>query len=245
MKQVRFTIRSNERIAPSVFRMEMEGDTSGISRSGQFVDIAIDGFFLRRPISVCDRTEGYLTIIYKVVGKGTAALSGMTSGDTLDVLTGLGNGYDCSSCRKKALLVGGGVGTPPMYLLAKELLSQGKDVTAVLGFNTENEIFLKKELEDLGAKVIVSTADGSYGTKGFVTDAIRENGTDADYFYACGPKPMLKALCGALDIDGELSLEERMGCGTGICYGCTCMTAHGPKRICKDGPVFKKEDIIW
>jgi len=245
MKDTSFEIISNVSLAPSIFRMVLKGDCTDIKGSGQFVEITLEGMFLRRPISVCDRKEGELTIIYKTVGKGTSLLSGMKAGEKLQILTGLGNGYDTAACKSHALLIGGGVGTPPMYLLAKELLAQGKKVSLVLGFNTAKEIFLDKEMQELGIKPVISTVDGSFGVKGFVTDAIREKGIQADYFYACGPKPMLKALCDSLEISGELSLEERMGCGTGICYGCSCQTTKGPKRVCKDGPVFKKEEIIW
>ena len=223
--------------------MRLSGDTSDITASGQFVNIKLDGFFLRRPISVCDSEDGILTLIYKVVGKGTEYMSTLTVGEKLDILTGLGNGYDLTRSGNKPLLVGGGVGVPPLYKLAKNLIKDGKDVTVILGFNTKNEIFWKEEFEGAGAKVIVATVDGSEGVRGFVTDAMK--GLDYTYFYSCGPEPMLKALYNASMTSGEMSFEERMGCGFGACMGCSCKTVTGNKRICKEGPVLKKEDIIW
>ena len=223
--------------------MRLSGDTSDITASGQFVNIKLDGFFLRRPISVCDSEDGILTLIYKVVGKGTEYMSTLTVGEKLDILTGLGNGYDLTASGSKPLLVGGGVGVPPLYKLAKNLIKEGKDVTVILGFNTKSEIFWKEEFELAGAKVIVATVDGSEGVRGFVTDAMK--GLDYTYFYSCGPEPMLKALYNASVTSGEMSFEERMGCGFGACMGCSCKTVTGNKRICKEGPVLKKEDIIW
>ena len=225
--------------------MHLAGDVSGVTCAGQFVEIALDGLYLRRPISVCNYEEGELTLIYKVVGKGTDLMSQMAEGTQLDVLTGLGNGFNIEHECKKPLLVGGGVGVPPLYRLTRDLIARGKDVTVVLGFNTEAEIFYAEKFEETGAKVIIATADGSVGIKGFVTNAIAESGVEADYFYSCGPLPMLKALCQSLEIDGEVSLEERMGCGFGICMGCSIQTTKGAKRVCKEGPVFKKEEVIW
>jgi dihydroorotate dehydrogenase electron transfer subunit len=245
MQRVILTVTKNEALTPLIYKMHLVGDVSGVTRAGQFVEIALDGFYLRRPISVCNYDEGELTIIYKVVGKGTDLMSQMAEGTQLDVLTGLGNGFDTEYDCEKPLLVGGGVGVPPLYRLTRDLIARGKEVTVVLGFNTESEIFYAEEFEALGAKVILATADGSRGVKGFVTDAIRESGVEADYFYSCGPLPMLKALCNTLDISGEVSLEERMGCGFGICMGCSIHTTNGPRRVCKDGPVFKKEEVIW
>ena len=245
MKEVRFTISGNDRIAPQTFRMRLTGDSSGIVCSGEFVGIALEGKYLRRPISVHDCDWESFTIVYKVVGEGTKALSRMQPGETLDVLTGLGKGFDIDACQSRALLLGGGVGTAPLYLLAKELCAQGKEVTVVLGFNTAAEVMLTREFEDLGTKVYVATMDGSAGTKGFVTDVLRLRNILYDYFYACGPKPMLKAVCSAVRGPGEVSLEERMGCGAGFCYGCSVQTTLGPRRVCKDGPVFKKEELIW
>jgi dihydroorotate dehydrogenase electron transfer subunit len=245
MQRVILTVTKNEALTPLIYKMHLVGDVSGVTRAGQFVEIALDGFYLRRPISVCNYDEGELTIIYKVVGKGTDLMSQMAEGTQLDVLTGLGNGFDTECDCQKPLLVGGGVGVPPLYRLTRDLIARGKEVTVVLGFNTESEIFYAEEFEALGAKVILATADGSRGVKGFVTDAIRESGVEADYFYSCGPLPMLKALCNTLDISGEVSLEERMGCGFGICMGCSIHTTNGPRRVCKDGPVFKKEEVIW
>lgn len=245
MQRVILTVTKNEPLTPLIYEMTLVGDVSGVTRAGQFVEIALDGLYLRRPISVCNYDEDTLTIIYKVVGKGTDLMSQMAEGAELDVLTGLGNGFDTECDCKKPLLIGGGVGVPPLYRLTRDLVARGKEVTVVLGFNTESEIFYAEKFEQLGAKVILATADGTQGVKGFVTDAIRESRVEADYFYSCGPLPMLKALCNSLEIDGEVSLEERMGCGFGICMGCSIMTTKGAKRVCKDGPVFKKEEVIW
>ena len=242
MKQSIFTIRSNEALTDSVYKMVLEGDTSAITNCGQFVNIQLDGMFLRRPISVCDYDTQTLTIVYKVVGKGTEAMSGMNAGTQLDILTGLGNGYDLTFAGDKPVLLGGGVGVPPMYNLAKKLIAQGKDVTVILGFNTASEIFYEEEFKALGCTVTVTTVDGSYGLKGFVTDALPENYT---YFYTCGPEPMLKAVYKASKTSGQMSFEERMGCGFGACMGCSCKTLTGYKRICKEGPVMKKEEILW
>ena len=245
MQRVVLTVTKNEALTPLIYEMHLAGDVSGVTRAGQFVEIALDGLYLRRPISVCNYEEGELTLIYKVVGKGTDLMSQMAEGTQLDVLTGLGNGFNVEHECKKPLLVGGGVGVPPLYRLTRDLIARGKDVTVVLGFNTEAEIFYAEKFEEVGAKVIIATADGSVGVKGFVTNAIAESGVEADYFYSCGPLPMLKALCQSLEIDGEVSLEERMGCGFGICMGCSIQTTKGAKRVCKEGPVFKKEEVIW
>ncbi|MBO4757818.1 MAG: dihydroorotate dehydrogenase electron transfer subunit [Bacteroidales bacterium] len=245
MKEVTFTILENVPIAPRTFRMKMAGDTSAIRCSGEFVDFAIDGKFLRRPISVHDCDWETLTIVYKVVGEGTAAMAAMLPGDKIKALTGLGNSFDIDACRSKALLLGGGVGAAPLYLLAKELTAQGKEVTVVLGFNKAEEVMLVSEFENLCAKVFVATMDGSAGTKGFVTDVLRIKNLSYDYFYACGPKPMLKAVCESVKGHGDISLEERMGCGAGFCYCCSIETVNGPRRVCKDGPVFKKEELVW
>jgi dihydroorotate dehydrogenase electron transfer subunit len=242
MKQGLFQIIENTRLTASVYRMRLVGDTSHITRPGQFVNVKLDGFYLRRPISVCDCQGDTLTLVYKVVGKGTEAMSKMTEG-ALDILTGLGNGYDLSLSGDKPLLLGGGVGVPPLYLLAKELIKEGKDVTVILGFNTKDEIFYEEEFKAIGAKVLVATADGSYGVKGFVTNAME--GLEYTHFYTCGPEPMLKAVSKATVTSGQLSFEERMGCGFGACMGCSCKTLTGNKRICKEGPVMKKEEIIW
>ena len=245
MQRVILTVTQNEALTPLIYKMQLAGDVSGVTRAGQFVESALDGFYLRRPISVCNYEEGLLTIIYKVVGKGTNLMAQMAAGTQLDVLTGLGNGFDTEHECERPLLVGGGVGVPPLYRLTRDLIARGKQVSVVLGFNTESEIFYAEEFEALGAKVILATADGSKGIKGFVTDAIRESGVEADYFSACGPLPMLKALCNSLTISGEVSLEERMGCGFGVCMGCSIHTTQGAKRVCKDGPVFRKEEIVW
>ena len=242
MKQSLFTITENTPLTKSVYRMRLAGDTSAITAPGQFVNVLLDGLYLRRPISVCDRTEGELTLVYKVVGKGTEKMSQMTSG-TLDILTGLGNGYDLSLAGDRPLLLGGGVGVPPLYLLAKDLIAQGKQVSVILGFNTKDEVFYEDEFRALGADVTVATADGSYGVKGFVTDPMKT--VDYTYFYTCGPEPMLKAVWNTSTTSGQLSFEERMGCGFGACMGCSCKTLTGNKRICKEGPVMKKEEILW
>ena len=242
MKQSIFEIKSNVKIAENVYKMELFGDVSEIKNSGQFVNILIDGLYLRRPISVCDVNENVLTIIYKVVGKGTKILSELSSGK-LDILTGLGNGYNLDFDGENVLLIGGGVGVPPLYYLAKNLIKKGKKVTAILGFNTQNEVFLKEDFERLGVTVFITTVDGSQGIKGFVTDALKN--VDYSYFFTCGPEPMLKAVYNATTTSGQFSFEERMGCGFGACMGCSCKTLYGNKRICKDGPVLVKEEIIW
>lgn len=241
MKQGLFEIISNERLTETVWKMRLRGDTSAITASGQFVNILLDGLFLRRPISVCDCEGDVLTLVYKVVGKGTRRMSEMTSG-TLDVLTGLGNGYSLAEAGEVPLLLGGGVGVPPLYMLAKKLLAQGCRVSVVLGFNTKDEVFYEEEFKALGADVTVATADGSYGVKGFVTNALP---AEYSYFYTCGPEPMLKAVYAACKTEGQFSFEERMGCGFGACMGCSCKTVTGYKRICKEGPVLKKEEILW
>ncbi len=241
MKQSIFEIITNTPLTSTVYKMVLKGDTSEITASGQFVNIKLDGFYLRRPISVCDVNGDELTIIYKVVGKGTKQMSAMKEG-SLDILTGLGNGYDLSKAGDKPLLIGGGVGVPPMFMLCKELIKQGKEVTVILGFNTKEEVFYEKEFKNLGAKVFVTTVDGSVGTKGFVTD---EMDREYSYFYTCGPEPMLKAIYKKSVTSGQFSFEERMGCGFGACMGCSCKTVTGYKRICKDGPVLEKEEILW
>ena len=240
-----YTILSNEPLTPVVYRMVLEGDTQYITRSGQFINIELEGKFLRRPISVSDYDATTVTIIYKVVGSGTEQMRGMQAGEKLDILTGLGNGFNTENEAKSPLLVGGGVGVPPLYNLAKRLLAEGKKPMVILGFNTKSEIFYEEEFKALGVDVYCSTADGSHGVKGFVTDVIREKALNFDYLYTCGPLPMLKALYDATEADGEFSFEERMGCGFGACMGCTCKTKYGNKRICKDGPVLKREEIIW
>ena len=237
MKQRLFEIKSNEQIAKNVYRMQLAGDTTGIL-SGQFVNIRVQGQFLRRPISVCNITDGMLTIIYKVVGVGTEAMSHLPIGTQLDILTVLGNGYDLSKAGDQPLLVGGGVGVPPMYMLARQLREAGKKVRVILGFNTKDEVFYEEEFRALGCDVTVTTVDGSHGVKGFVTNAL--DGQQS-YYYTCGPLPMIKALLQAAGTNGEVSMEERMGCGFGACMGCTIQTTQGPKRVCKEGPVFPAE----
>ena len=240
-----YTILSNEPLTPVVYRMVLEGDTQYITRSGQFINIELEGKFLRRPISVSDYDTTTVTIIYKVVGSGTEQMREMKAGQKLDILTGLGNGFNTENEAQRPLLVGGGVGVPPLYNLAKRLLEEGKKPMVILGFNTKSEIFYEEQFKALGVEVYCSTADGSYGVKGFVTDVIREKELQFDYLYTCGPLPMLKALYDATEVEGEFSFEERMGCGFGACMGCSCKTKYGNKRICKDGPVLKREEIIW
>lgn len=240
MKQTTCTIQANEPIATSVWRMRLFGDTSNIL-PGQFVNIRVDGQFLRRPISVCDVQENVLTIIYKVVGVGTQTMSMMPIGYTVDILTGLGNGYHISNAGHAPVLIGGGVGVPPMYMLARTLRQKNINVKVVLGFNTKNEVFYEQDFRALGCDVIVTTVDGSYGVKGFVTDALDGQQT---YYYTCGPLPMIKAVMNALGTHGEVSMEERMGCGFGACMGCTIQTTKGPKRVCKEGPVFAANELL-
>ncbi len=237
----RFEVVSNRPIAKNTFEMVLSGDTEGI-RPGQFVDLRLEGFYLRRPISVCDFAPGRLTLIYKVVGRGTARMAELAPGAVIDVLTGLGNGYDTAPSGDGPLLIGGGAGVPPLYALAKALLAEGKRPTVILGFNARDEVFYEEEFKALGLEVLVTTADGSYGIRGFVTDAMDLSYT---YFYACGPEPMLKAVYAKSVTSGQFSLEERMGCGFGACMGCTCKTKTGHKRVCKDGPVFRKEELPW
>lgn len=242
MKQGIYQIAENTPLTSNVYRMRLIGDVSEITQPGQFINIKLDGKYLRRPISVCDVDDTSVTILYKVVGAGTEQLSQMQEG-ALDVLTGLGNGYDMTVAGQAPLLIGGGVGVPPMYLLARKLIEQGKKVSVILGFNTKDEIFYEKEFLALGADVSVTTVDGSYGVKGFVTDAMAD--MEYSYFYTCGPEPMLKAIYKAAKTSGQFSFEERMGCGFGACMGCSCKTVTGYKRICKDGPVLTKEEILW
>jgi len=243
-KRAKFKITNNEKIAKDVFKMILEGDTKDITKAGQFINIELESLYLRRPISVCDFDDKTVTIIYKVVGKGTEIMARLEPGVELDVLTGLGNGFDLTCDGERPLIIGGGVGTPPMYRLCKDLIAAGKKPIVVLGFASNDDLFFEKEFKELGVDVYISTVDGSVGTKGFVTDVMKGI-EDYTYFYACGPMVMLKAICSATDISGQVSLEERMGCGFGACMGCTIQTKNGYRRVCKEGPVFKKEDLIW
>ena len=242
MKDSIFKVKSNKLVAKNTYETVLVGDTSDITASGQFVNIKLDGFYLRRPISVCDVEGDELTIIYKVVGEGTEVMSRMTGGEELLTLTGLGNGYDTSKSGNSPLLIGGGAGVPPMYYLARKLIAEGKKPRAILGFGSADEVFYKEKFEALGVPVTVTTVDGSEGVKGFVTDAMTDSYT---YFFTCGPEPMLKAVYNKSETSGQFSFEERMGCGFGACMGCTCKTKYGNKRICRDGPVLVKEEIIW
>ena len=243
MKTSIFTLKENRKIAKNTYLWKLCGDISDITRPGQFVNIKLDGFYLRRPISVCDAESGTLTLIFKAVGEGTEYMARAEVGERFDILTGLGNGYALDRSGDRPLLIGGGAGVPPMYMLAKELIREGKRPSVILGFGSADEVFFKEEFEKLGAAVTVSTADGSCGVKGFVTDAM--DGIEYTYFYTCGPEPMLKAVYGKSEASGEFSFEERMGCGFGACMGCSCKTKYGNKRICRDGPVLLKEEIIW
>ena len=243
MKDVILTLEKNEQIAKNTYLWVLSGDVSDITASGQFVNIKLEGFYLRRPISVCDCEDGKLTIIFKAVGKGTEKMAEAKAGEKFAVLTGLGNGYDLTKSGDKPLLLGGGAGVPPMYMLCKKLIREGKQPTVILGFNSKDEVFFENEFKTLGATVLVATADGSYGIKGFVTTAME--GVDYSYFYTCGPEPMLKAVYNATNTSGQMSFEERMGCGFGACMGCSCKTLTGYKRICKEGPVMQKEEILW
>lgn len=243
MTQGFYEILSNVSIAKDIYEMVLGGDTSAITAPGQFINIKIEGFYLRRPISICDWDEKTITILFKTVGDGTYKLSGMKAGEKLDILVGLGNGFDPAACGNAPLLVGGGIGTPPMYGLCKKLLKMGKKPSVILGFASEADVVYEEKFKELGVETRIATVDGSYGTKGFVTNAM--DALDYDYFYACGPIPMLHALCDATNTSGEVSFEERMGCGFGACMGCTCKTKYGNKRICRDGPVLKKEEVIW
>ena len=243
MKQSLFEILSNENIAKDIYKMVLKGDTSAITAPGQFINIKIDGFFLRRPISVCDYNSENVTIIYKVVGSGTEVMANMKIGEKLDILSGLGNGFDTSKSGKTPVLIGGGVGVPPMYNLCKVLINEGKNVKVILGFNSADDVFYESEFKALGADVYVATADGSYGTKGFVTDVLKD--IEYSYFYTCGPIPMFKAIENIAKTSGQYSFEERMGCGFGACMGCSCKTKYKNIRICKDGPVLEREVIVW
>ena len=242
MKDSLFTVASQRRLTENVYEIRLKGDTSAVVRPGQFVNLKLDGLFLRRPLSVCDLEGDYLTLIYKVVGRGTEQLSRAETGEKLQVLTGLGNGYDTALSGTAPLLLGGGAGVPPLYLLAKRLRAEGKAVSTVLGFNTVGEVFYEAEFRNLGCAVAVTTADGSYGIKGFVTDALPETYT---HVYTCGPEPMLRAVYRKITTGGSFSFEKRMGCGFGACMGCSCKTEIGYKRICREGPVLQKEEIRW
>lgn len=243
MKQIFPQIISNEKIAENVYEMKLSGDFSEITNAGQFINLTVDGCYLRRPISVCDAENGELTLVFKVVGKGTEIMSRLNRGKTVDMLIGLGNGYNLKKSGDRPLLAGGGVGVPPLYKLCKDLVARGANPVVVLGFNKAAEVFYKEKFEALGAETYVCTADGSMGEKGFVTDVVKR--LEYTYFYACGPMPMFRALESVAVTDGEYSFEERMGCGFGVCMGCSVQTKNGAKRICKEGPVLERSEIIW
>lgn len=243
MKQSKFTVIENRSLTETVMKMRLCGDTSALTAPGQFVNIKLDGLFLRRPISVCDYTADELTLLYKVVGAGTEQMARLPVGSVLDILSGLGNGFQLQKCGSHPVLIGGGIGIPPLYRLCRELIAKGLPVTVILGFNTAKEVFYKDEFEALGATVFVATADGSAGTRGLVTDVLKT--IDYDYFYTCGPMPMFRAIEAIATSSGQYSFEERMGCGFGACMGCSCKTKYGTKRICRDGPVLEREEIIW
>lgn len=243
MTQGFYKVLSNEKLAKNTYKMVLEGDTSAVTASGQFINIKLAGKYLRRPISICDVSDNTITIIYKVVGEGTEQMCELPLGTLLDVLVGLGNGYNLKPSGEKPVLIGGGVGVPPMYLLCRKLIEEGKEVSVILGFNSKEEVFYEDEFKELGAKVFVTTVDGNYGQKGFVTDVLKD--LDYTYFYTCGPEPMFKAIEKTATTSGQYSFEERMGCGFGACMGCSCKTKYGNKRICKDGPVLVREEIIW
>ena len=245
MKKSMFTITGKRLIAKNTYEMTLSGDTSAITSTGQFIHIALDGFYLRRPISICDWTEESIILIYKTVGQGTEYMAQLSPGTKLEALTGLGNGYDSGKSGRKPLLIGGGAGIPPLYALAKELVQEGKNVTAILGFNSADEAFYIEAFSKLGISLNITTVDGSLGMKGFVTDAMAQDGMNYTYTYACGPEPMLKAVYETSITDGQYSFEQRMGCGFGACMGCTCRTKYGYKRICREGPVLEKEEIVW
>lgn len=240
-----YKIINNEKIARDVFKMMLSGDTTYIKRAGQFINIKIPDKYLRRPISVCDYDAKTITIIYKVQGEGTKELANKKAGESLDILTGLGNGFETNVPSKQPLIIGGGVGVPPLYNLAKKLIERGMKVSVVLGFNSKEDVFFVQEFSDLGCEVFLSTVDGTAGIRGFVTDAISKNNVQYDYYFTCGPKPMLKAVHGLCHADGQLSFEERMGCGFGACMGCSCKTTDGSKRICVEGPVLLSSEVIW
>ena len=243
MKQLYFDILSNECIAKDIYKMVLCGDTSDITAPGQFINIKIEGYYLRRPISICDYDDKTITIIYKVVGKGTEEMAKMPVGLKLDILVALGNGFDTSKSGENPVLIGGGVGVPPMFNLCKKLITENKKVSVILGFNSKDDVFYEKEFKALGATVYIATADGSYGKKGFVTDVLCD--LDYSYFYTCGPMPMFKAIENIAKGSGQYSFEERMGCGFGACMGCSCKTKYKNIRICKDGPVLEREVIVW
>ncbi len=243
MIQSFYTVAENENIARDVYMMKLVGDTSPIAAPGQFVNIKLDGFYLRRPISICDYDAESITIIYKVVGKGTEAMSKIGKGAELDLLVGLGNGFDTSKSGETPLLIGGGMGVAPMYNLCRKLISEGKKPVVVNGFNSADDVYLESEFKALGAEVYITTADGSCGAKGFVTDVVAN--LDYTYFYTCGPMAMFKAIEAIATTSGQYSFEERMGCGFGACMGCSCKTKYGNKRICKDGPILEREEIVW
>ncbi|MBD5355694.1 MAG: dihydroorotate dehydrogenase electron transfer subunit [Bacteroides sp.] len=248
MTRNEYRIISNRKLSHKTWVMTLSGETGCIEGPGQFVNVAIPGKYLRRPISICDynHERGEVVLLYDVVGEGTDIMSKMCHGDKVDMLNGLGRGFSTDIECRRPLLLGGGIGCAPLMNLARCLIRQGKSPVAILGYNTAADGFgMEKWFEEIGMEAYIATVDGSAGTKGFVTDVIREKNIDGDYFYGCGPLPMLRALCLGLEIPGEVSMEARMGCGFGACMCCSLETTVGSKRICKEGPVFRKEELIW
>ena len=244
MKRAVFTVLGNERISADVFDLRLSGDTSELVGSGQFVNADIPDLYLRRPISICDYSPGEMRLVIKIVGKGTQKMASLKEGDPVDLLVPLGNGFDTAKSGKTPYLFGGGVGVAPMVRLAKDLIGQGKKTTVVLGFNSSSDVILYDDYCRIVGKenVFVTTVDGSFGQKGFVTEV---NADGASFVYSCGPLPMMKALDKAIECGAEYSFESRMGCGFGACMGCTLASAGGPVRVCREGPVFRKGEILW
>ena len=245
MKKSLFTVEHTRQLTADTYEMVLSGDTSAITAPGQFVEIELPGKFLRRPISICNWTDEALMLLVKVVGEGTKDLVRSVPGTELDVLSGLGNGFDISKAGEHPVLAGGGIGIAPLYGLAQRMLDAGMTPTVALGFRTAKDVYYLEEFAKLGCRLLVATEDGSAGTKGFVTDCIKAV-PECDYVLTCGPLPMLKAVHSLPQLkDGQFSFEARMGCGFGACMGCTIPTKDGYKRVCKDGPILFKEEIVW
>lgn len=256
MKSEWMTIVANDCIAEDTFEMRLTGDlVDEMTQPGQFLHLQVgDGweYVLRRPISIADvcRDQNMVTVLYKVVGQGTKQLSRLSAGDQVNILGPRGNGFNIEGVVNQSLiLVGGGIGVPPLYYLGKKLIEQGNKLTFVLGFQSEDAVFYESQFQELG-NVIVTTDDGSYGRKGFVTSVLPELENNNSAYYACGPKGMLKAITTTLpNMEGYISLEERMGCGVGACFACVCEPTvpnkpHDYRKICVDGPVFSAKEVI-